>query len=66
MDRDYMTNHPLPLHPGKHIQCRRIRIIYQYLPSKTLHLKAEKYSGGKHSEVHFNGLAAGNAYGERL
>ena len=35
------------------------------MPNKTLHLKGEKCSGGKHSKVRLTGLAAGNAYGER-
>ena len=42
------------------------RLFYQCLPNKTLHLKGEKCSGGKHSKDRLNGLAAGNAYGERL
>ena len=41
-------------------------LLYQCLPNKTLHLKGEKCSGGKHSKIHLTGLAAGNAYGERL
>ena len=40
-------------------------LFYQCLPNKTLHLKGEKCSGGKHSKVRLTGLAAGNAYGER-
>ena len=36
------------------------------MPNKTLHLKGEECSGGKHSKVCLTGLAAGNAYGERL
>ena len=35
-------------------------------PNKTLHLKREKCSGGKHIKVRLSGLAAGNAYGERF
>jgi len=34
--------------------------------NKTLHLKGKKCSGGKLSKVCLTGLAAGNAYGERL
>ena len=64
MDRDYITDHPLLLPPGKHIQCRRL--FYQSLPNKTLHLKGEKCCGRKHSKFRLTGLAAGNAYGERL
>ena len=66
MDRDYITNHPLPLPPGKHIQWRRIGLFYQWFPSKTLHLKGEKCSGGEHRKVRLTGLAAGNACGERI
>ena len=42
------------------------RLFYQCLPNKTLHLKGEKWSGGKHSKIRLTGLAAGNTYGERL
>ena len=41
-------------------------LFYQCLPNKTLHLKGEKCSGGKHSKIRLTGLVAGNAYGERL
>ena len=41
-------------------------LFYQCLPNKTLHLKGEKCSGRKHSKIRLTGLAAGNAYGERL
>ena len=41
-------------------------LFYQCLPIKTLHLKGEKCSGGKHSKIRLTGLAAGNAYGDRL
>ena len=41
-------------------------LYYQCLPNKTLHLKGEKCSGRKHSKVRLTGLAAGNAYGEKL
>ena len=41
-------------------------LFYQCLPNKTLHLKGEKRSGGKHSKIRLTELAAGNAYGERL
>ena len=36
------------------------------MPNKTLHLKGEKCSGGKHSKVRLTRLATGNDYGERL
>ena len=41
-------------------------LFYQCLPNKTLHLKGEKCSGGKHSKIRLTGFAAGNAYGDRL
>ena len=41
-------------------------LFYQFLLNKTLHLKEEKCSGGKHSKMRLTGLVAGNAYGERL
>ena len=44
----------------------KLGLFYQYLPNKILHLKGEKCSGGRHSKVCLTGLAAGNAYGERL
>ena len=41
-------------------------LFYQSLPSKTMHFKGQKRSGGKHSNVCLTGLVAGNAFGERL
>ena len=41
-------------------------LFYQALPDKSLHYKGERCNGGKHSKVRFNGLAAGNATGEKL
>ena len=41
-------------------------LFFQCLPNKSLHMKGEKCSGGKHSKVRLTGLAAGNALGERL
>ncbi|XP_065654846.1 tigger transposable element-derived protein 4-like [Hydra vulgaris] len=41
-------------------------LFYQCLPDKSLHLKNEKCIGGKHSQVHLTGMAAGNVKGERL
>ena len=41
-------------------------LFYQCLSNKTLHLKGEKCSGRKHSKIRHTGLAAGNAYGEKL
>ena len=57
----------LSRYPLEHIfNADEFRLFYQYLPNKTLHLKGEKCSGGKHSKIRLTGLAAGNAYGERL
>ena len=41
-------------------------LLYQCLPNKTLHLKEEKCSRGKHSKIRLTGLVAGNACCERL
>ena len=41
-------------------------LFFQGLPKKTMHMKGEKCSGGKHSKVRLTGLAAANALGEKL
>ena len=41
-------------------------LFYRALPQKTLHLKGEKCSGGKHSKIRLTGLAAANMTGEKL
>ena len=41
-------------------------LFYQALPGKTLHLKEKKCSEGKHIKVRLSGIAAANAYGEKL
>ena len=41
-------------------------LFCQCLPNKTLHLKGEKWPGGKHSKIRLTWLAAGNAYSDRL
>ena len=42
-------------------------LFYQALPGKALHLKGEKGGkGGKPSKVRLSGIAAANAYGEKL
>ena len=41
-------------------------LLFQALPSKSLHLKDEKCIGGKFSKVRLTGLAAANANGEKL
>lgn len=41
-------------------------LFYQILPCKTKHFKSQECSCGKHSKVCLNGLAAGNAFGERM
>ena len=41
-------------------------LFYQGLPKKTLHMKGEKYSGGKHSKVRLTGMAAAGAAEEKL
>ena len=41
-------------------------LFYQALPSKSMHFKNERCSGGKFSKVLLTGLAAANATGEKL
>ena len=41
-------------------------LFYQFSPSKSLHLKNEKCTGGKHSKVCLSGMVAGNVTGETL
>ena len=41
-------------------------LFYQALPSKSIHLKSERCSGGKDSKLRLAGLAAGNAMGDKL
>ena len=41
-------------------------LFYQALPSKSMHFKNERCSGGKFSKVRLTGLAAANATGEKL
>ena len=58
-----LTRYP----PGKNtFNAHEFGVFYQGLPNKPLHLKGEKCSGGKHGKVRLAGLAAGNAYWERL
>ena len=55
-----------PATPWKTFNADEFGLFYQCLPNKTLHLKGEKCSGGKHSKIRMTGLASGNAYGDRL
>ena len=41
-------------------------LFYQALPKKTLHLKDEKCTGGKHSKIRLTGIAATNMNGDKL
>ncbi len=41
-------------------------LFYQCMPNKTLALKSEKCTGGKHSKVRLTGMAAANAIGDKL
>ena len=40
--------------------------FYKALPKKTLHLKDERCTGGKHSKIRLTGLAAANMNGGKL
>lgn len=41
-------------------------LFFQALPNKTLELKGEKCTGGKHSKVRLTGMSAASAAGEKL
>ena len=41
-------------------------MFYKDLPKKTLHVKDDKYTGGKHSKIKVTGLAATNINGDKL
>ena len=41
-------------------------LFYKALPTKSMHYKNERCSGGKHSKVRLTGLAAANAVGDKL
>ena len=41
-------------------------LFYQALPQKTLDLKKEKCSGGKHSKIRLTGMAAASMTGVKL
>ena len=66
MNCDYETNNSIPLPLENISNVDEFGVFYQCLTNKTLYLKGEKCSGGKHSKIRLTRLAAGNAYGERL
>ena len=41
-------------------------LFYRAFPTKSLHLKGEKCSGGKNSKIRLTGLAAANMCGEKI
>ena len=41
-------------------------LFFKALPKKTLHLKDEKCTGGKHSKIRVTGLAVANMNGDKL
>ena len=41
-------------------------LFFKALPKKTLHLKDDKCTGGKHSKIRVTGLAAANMNGDKL
>ena len=43
-----------------------ISIFFQALPDRTLDLKGEKCTGGKHRKVRFTRMSAASATGEKL
>ena len=41
-------------------------LFYEVLPSKSLHFRGKRCSGGKHSKVQLTGMAVSNAFGEKI
>ena len=41
-------------------------LFYEALPSKSLHFRGKRCSGGKHNKVQLTGMAASNALGEKI
>ena len=41
-------------------------LLYEVLPSKSLHFRGKRCSGGKHNKVRLTGMAASNALGEKI
>ena len=41
-------------------------LFYKELPTKSVHLKGEKCSGGKNSKIRLTGFAAANMCGEKV
>ena len=41
-------------------------LFYETLPSKSLHFRGKRCSGGKHKKVRLTGMAASNALGEKI
>ena len=41
-------------------------LLYEALPSKSLHFRGKRCSGGKQSKVRLTGIAASNALGEKI
>ena len=41
-------------------------LFYEVLPSKSLHFRSKRSSGGKHFKVRLTGMAASNALGEKI
>ena len=41
-------------------------LFYEALPSKSLHFRSKRCSGGKHSKMRLTGMAASNTLGEKI
>ena len=56
--RNSTANHSKQFCENRHLQRGRVWLFYQALPKKTLHLKDDKCTGSKHSQIRVTGLAA--------
>ena len=41
-------------------------LFFEALPSKSLHFRGKRCSGGKHSKVQLTGMAVSSAFGEKI
>ena len=65
MEGNNTSNHSNQLRKNRH-HANEFGLFFKALPKKTLHLKHEKCTGGKHSKIRVAGLAAAKVNGDKL
>ena len=48
------------------INADKFGLLYEALPSKSLHFRGEHFSGGKHNKVRLTGMTASNALDQKI